>query len=760
MNDTVSRRDSTQSIIARMMGLVARGEDSKRHSSPGWRYAIPVVIVALLGTLVTLGLAQRQRNAISADLRVAVDSAVDSTMQTAAHELGVFHGSMDSYRGLFDTSERVTPAEFSTFTTSTFANRDGINFVLYGQDKGSTMPVRYGVGEATAAAAGFDILSEPISAKAAGLARRTDRTVLVGQRSSGLGGPPAVFAFTPVTSERGAAGMVVAAMDAQQWMSMASAEVDLGAFSLALADKTVPGSEVLWATSDTPVDEHPVTVEIAVSPLQTLSLTGTAGADLLSSTPAWRPWAVLVTGLLATAGVCALVWWWLDARRIKRTAADLQKATNRLRFLAEKDALTGLSHRDGLRGWLDEWETRNPGRDLGVIYVDLDNFKEVNTTWGHFSGDLVLRQIAHRLSALGDDPDCVVARISGDQFIIMRAVDLGPLDAVASAVHDLVTEPIPVGDRDIQMTSSIGIAVRPEDGNSLDTLINNADIAVRHAKAQAGNTVIRFNPAMAARDAHRQQLGREFRAAMRDPGSHFVIDYQPQVDMRTGQLVAAEALIRWNRGGRWESPADFLPTASDYGLMPDLGRWVLRESCLTVQRWRQDVPAVVAVNVDAQQLDADFADIIGSVLQETCTPSGWVMVEITEGAAMGPRAQRELDRVRAQGVSISIDDFGTGFSSLSRLTDLPTQQVKIDRAFVQGLGQSNETLEIVRAIVALATALGLEVLAEGVETVSQARVLLDEGVYIAQGFLFAPPVNADECLELWRRGVSVPALHH
>lgn len=739
------------------MGVVARG-DRRGSTSSGWRYAIPVAILAVLGTLISLGLTQRQRTAITEDVQASVRTAVNRTTQKAAHELGAFTGAMASYQGFFAASDRVSEPQFSTFTNSTFDNREGVNFVLYAPLLESTAPVRYVVGESTTAAAGFDVLSEPVSAEAVKLAQDEGEIVLLVRRSSALGGPAAVLAYTPVSTATGREGIVVSALDVQQWMSVASAEADSGDFALALVDESVATPEVLWASGDAPVSDHTVATVLPVSALQSLSLTGGAAAGLLGSTPTWRPWLVLLIGLLITAGVCTLVWWWLDARRIKRTADDLQQATNRLRFLAEKDALTGLSHRDGLRGWLQEWDSRNPGRELGVLYVDLDNFKEVNTTWGHISGDLVLRQIAHRMSTLSDDPDCVIARISGDQFIVMRALDLGPLEAVATAIHTLIAEPIPVGDRDIHLTSSIGIAVRPEDGMGLDTLINNADIAVREAKLHAGNATVRFDPAMAARDAQEQQLGREFRAAMRDPGAHFSIDYQPQVDMRTGQLVAAEALIRWKRGGQWSPPGEFLPAASAYGLMPDLGRWVLRESCLTVQRWRQEVPAIVAVNVDAQQLDADFADVVGTVLEETGTPPEWVVVEITEGAAMGPRAQRELDRVRAQGVSISIDDFGTGFSSLSRLTDLPTQQVKIDRAFVQGLGQSNETLEIVRAILALAHALNLEVLAEGVETVSQARELMSEGITIAQGFLFASPMSAEECLDLWRRGVSVPTL--
>jgi EAL domain-containing protein (putative c-di-GMP-specific phosphodiesterase class I) len=280
---------------------------------------------------------------------------------------------------------------------------------------------------------------------------------------------------------------------------------------------------------------------------------------------------------------------------------------------------------------------------------------------------------------------------------------------------------------------------------------------VRTAKEFVGDKVIRFDPVMAAEGAARRQLGRALRMAARTPADHFYLEYQPQVDMRTGRLVCAEALIRWRDGSpEGGQPGSFLPLATEFGLMPELGQWIIEEACRTVKQWRATCEAVIAVNVDTQQLTADFADVVSAALRQTGAEAGWLMVEVTEAAAMGPDAQRQLDRIRALGVAISIDDFGTGFSSLSRLTDLPAQQMKIDKAFVTGLGQSNETLEIVRTIVALAHTLGMQLLAEGVESTAQARVLIDEGVDIAQGFLFGRAMPADECLQMWQHGVALP----
>jgi diguanylate cyclase (GGDEF)-like protein len=401
---------------------------------------------------------------------------------------------------------------------------------------------------------------------------------------------------------------------------------------------------------------------------------------------------------------------------------------------------------------------RNPDRSLAVLFIDLDGFKEVNTAWGHPTGDLVLRQIGHRLSVLAGDVDSTIARLGGDEFVVARAMDRGSLAGLTTMVHTLVHEPIPIGDRDVQFSSSIGIAVWPEDGNSLDNVLVNADIAVRAAKQKQADSVVRFDPVMAAEGAAHRQLARALRIAMRLPDENFYLEYQPQVDMRTGSMVAAEALVRWrDASGRMIPPMEFIPMAGVQGMMPTLGRWILDQACQTLAQWRQTCDAVVAVNVDTQQLKDDFAGTVSTVLHQRGVEPEWLIIEVTESAAMDSEAQRELDRVRALGVQVAIDDFGTGFSSLSRLADLPANQLKIDRAFVAGLGESPESLEIVRTIVALSRALGLDTLAEGVETPMQAQILLREGVHLGQGFLFARPISKQACLEAFQTGIGMPA---
>jgi diguanylate cyclase (GGDEF)-like protein len=532
--------------------------------------------------------------------------------------------------------------------------------------------------------------------------------------------------------------------------------------SLTLIDDRRQNSEVIWSNDSNVNPDNPQdwtsSATVSLTDDQDLILAGQPTPGFLAAQGAWRPWAALIGGLMTTVLLCLVVWKWLDARRIRRLADELQQATGRLRFLAERDPLTGLPHRDGLRSWVDGWCMRNPDRSLAVLFIDLDGFKEVNTAWGHPTGDLVLRQIGHRLSVLAGDVDSTIARLGGDEFVVARAMDRGSLAGLTTMVHTLVHEPIPIGDRDVQFSSSIGIAVWPEDGNSLDNVLVNADIAVRAAKQKQADSVVRFDPVMAAEGAAHRQLARALRIAMRLPDENFYLEYQPQVDMRTGSMVAAEALVRWrDASGRMIPPMEFIPMAGVQGMMPTLGRWILDQACQTLAQWRQTCDAVVAVNVDTQQLKDDFAGTVSTVLHQRGVEPEWLIIEVTESAAMDSEAQRELDRVRALGVQVAIDDFGTGFSSLSRLADLPANQLKIDRAFVAGLGESPESLEIVRTIVALSRALGLDTLAEGVETPMQAQILLREGVHLGQGFLFARPISKQACLEAFQTGIGMPA---
>jgi len=783
-------------------------DDDASTKPSEWKYAIPVALLAALGIALTVGLVQMQRHYVRVGADHTVTEAVGASAERAGQSLGTLNGSLSAVAGWFAVDSMVSEPEFRTFVRHAFRDRDDIQAVQYAPlisdyqraateqqlataghagsiseagpqglqpagDREQYMPILYtypALGNQNVY--GLDALARPQTQKTILQARDTGRTTVGPLVDIVQNATPSLLAYSPVyipgsrpatAEQRQAAwsGMVVGVLRVQDWMAEATRDTGPGTMELALVDGREQPAQVVWSNVGG-LDLDAVAgwtsqAAISLGDGQELRLVGEPTPALLAAQGSWRPWVALGVGLLATFLLCATVWKWLDARRIQRTADDLQQATNRLRFLAERDPLTGLPHRDGLRSWMDEWAVRNPQRSLAVLFIDLDGFKEVNTTWGHPTGDLVLRQIGQRLTVLAGDPDSTVARLGGDEFVVTRAMDRGSVDGLSTMVQTLISEPIPIGDRDVQLTSSIGIAVYPEDGNSLDTLLTNADIAVRSAKERPSAAVVRFDPVMAAQGAVQRQMARALRVAMRRPDDNFFLEYQPQIDMRTGSLVAAEALVRWrDAGGRLVPPGDFIPLASEYRLMNQLGSWILDSACRTAAHWQQSCPAVIAVNVDTQQLTDDFAAVVADVMQRRSLDPSHLMIEVTEAAAMDEHAQRELDRIRALGVDISIDDFGTGFSSLSRLADLPTHQLKIDRAFVKGLGQSAESLEIVRTIVALARALDLEVLAEGVETPLQALTLLDEGVHIAQGFLFSRPLAPELCLQMWHTGVAMP----
>jgi diguanylate cyclase (GGDEF)-like protein len=755
-----------------------------------------------------VGIVQLQRHNVAEDARVVVRQSVSTTAERASRALGSLNGSMGAVTGLFAIQSDIEEDEFLAFVRRAFTDRPDVQAVQYAPlisddqrsdfeqklaaaghpatlhdpspdglvpsaQRDQYLPILYSYPRSTNSSTfGLDVFYREANRPYVLAARDTGTTQIPGLTNV-VQGMPALLLFTPIydsgvqpstTQERREqwSGLGVAVLRVREWMSRATSKTADQTTSLALFDTRGARPELLWSNDATfsagATRDWVSEATVSLNDAQGLQLVGAPTPGFQAAQGAWRPWAALVAGLLLTTLLCLVVWKWLDARRIRRTADELQHATERLRFLAERDPLTGLPHRDGLRSWVDGWCARNPDRSLAVLFIDLDGFKEVNTAWGHPTGDLVLRQIAERLSVLGGDSDSTIARLGGDEFVVARAMDRGSLSGLTTMVLTLIREPIAIGDRDVQFTSSVGIAVWPEDGSTLDTLLVNADIAVRAAKSKQSDSVVRYDPVMAAEGAAHRRLARALRTAMRIPDENFYLEYQPQIDMNTGRLIASEALVRWRDStGRMISPLEFIPLARDHDLMQPLGRWILDQACQTVAWWRQSCEAVVAVNVDADQLSGDFAGTVSTILHQRGVEPDWLVIEVTEGASMDTDAQRELDRVRALGVKVAIDDFGTGFSSLSRLADLPTNQLKIDRAFVAGLGESADSLEIVRTIVALARALNLETLAEGVETPMQAQILLREGVELGQGFLFSRPVSKQDCLQAWMLGVGMPA---
>jgi len=436
----------------------------------------------------------------------------------------------------------------------------------------------------------------------------------------------------------------------------------------------------------------------------------------------------------------------LDTQRteIGRFHQELERQAN-------YDALTGLANRNLLMDRLAQAliYARRAERMAAVLVMDVDRFKTVNDSLGHSEGDVLLREIARRLR------DCVregdtVARLGGDEFVVVFA-DMAAIADVAPLAHKIlaaVATPVRIGGQEHIASVSIGISGYPQDGENADALLRNADTAMYRAKEQGGNSVEFFTAEMQQSAEQRLQIEAGLRHAL-DHGE-LLLEFQPIVDIRSGRIASAEALVRWRHPERGlVPPAQFIPVAEETGLIVPLGEWVLRETCAQVRRWRAlglD-PVPVAVNLSARQFrDARLAATVAEILRETDCPPSALQLEITESAIMqhADRALATMRQINDLGVRLSIDDFGTGYSSLSYLKRFPVHKLKIDRSFVRDIDADANDEAIAGAIVALAKQLGLRTVAEGVETQEQLRRLTSLGCDEYQGYLFGPPGGAEE----------------
>ena len=419
--------------------------------------------------------------------------------------------------------------------------------------------------------------------------------------------------------------------------------------------------------------------------------------------------------------------------------------------LAHFDQVTGLPNRNFFRLRLDESIERAQIRQMSmaVMFIDLDNFKLINDSYGHHVGDGLLRAAGERLASSLRQSD-IVARLGGDEFAVVLNgnFNLAQLGAIADKLISALTQPLTLDGNKLHISGSIGIAGYPQDAGDSNMLLQCADAAMYVAKNAGKNAWRCYEPYMTSNSRERLELEREIRAGL-DNGE-FELHYQPQIDLGAGYLHGFEGLARWRHPQRGMiSPASFIPIAEESGLIIKLGEWALRQACETIARWNRqhDTQYRMAVNVSPKELARpDYLDYVQSVLADSgCAPQ-WLEIEITESLLMthGERALTLLSALRTLGITISIDDFGTGYSSLGRLRDLPIDKLKIDKRFVDDLSDDLCGLAIIRSITTLAESLRLGVVAEGVEHDHQAQLLRGVGCHCFQGFYFSRPLAASD----------------
>jgi diguanylate cyclase (GGDEF)-like protein/PAS domain S-box-containing protein len=426
-----------------------------------------------------------------------------------------------------------------------------------------------------------------------------------------------------------------------------------------------------------------------------------------------------------------------------------------LAHVAEHDPLTGLPNRLLLNDRINQGIAlaRRQSGKVAVLFLDLDGFKHVNDSLGHSVGDKLLCSVANRLMACVRSPD-TVSRNGGDEFIVVLQEMRQPNQAAITARRVLraLAAPHRIGDLDLHVTASVGVSIYPEDGSDAETLIKHADTAMYQAKASGRKKFQFFTPQMNENAVERQSIEEGLRHALEF--SEFKLYYQPKINVKSGAVVGAEALIRWEHPVRGQLlPSTFIPVAEETGLILPIGTWVLREACLQAMSWKSAglCAGGISVNVSSVQFqDEGFLEDLNTVLKETGLDPHCLELEVTESVLMKNTAlsAATLKAVREIGIRVSVDDFGTGYSSLSYLRGFPLDGLKIDQSFLQKAHTSPDDSIIVSAIIGLGRAIGLQVIAEGVETAEELAFLKANECDEAQGFYFSRPVTAEEFVKL------------
>jgi diguanylate cyclase (GGDEF)-like protein len=426
---------------------------------------------------------------------------------------------------------------------------------------------------------------------------------------------------------------------------------------------------------------------------------------------------------------------------------ERRQAEEQVRYLESHDALTGLANRRAFVEGLSEAMQRmtRDRTQIAVLGLDIDKFKEINDAADHAGGDQVLREIGARIKLTLRDRD-LLARLSGDEFAIalVDITNLGDVMAFMNRLVDALRRPFQVGDKDLLLTTSVGIAMAPADGDKPTTILRHAAIALARAKGDGGQRMCFFEPSMDKALQRRRLVEHELRLAL--GRNEFDVVYQPQYDLATERQCGSEALIRWHHPVHGKiAPGHFIAVAEDTGLIVPIGEWVLRRACSDAATWSE--PLTVAVNLSpAQFRDGDIAETVAQVLKETKLAPSRLELEITESLLINDTEEvlSKLNRLRDLGVAIAMDDFGTGYSSLSYLARFPFSKIKIDRQFIRNMTRDPAMRAIVKTIIALGKSLDVTITAEGVETEEQAAMLREFGCPQVQGFLYGYPGAAEQ----------------
>lgn len=439
---------------------------------------------------------------------------------------------------------------------------------------------------------------------------------------------------------------------------------------------------------------------------------------------------------------------------------EQMKTRERLHYLSHHDNLTGLPNRSLFMDRLSQAISRARwnGRVVAVLFIDLDRFKNINETLGFDYGDNVLQAVTERLNQSVRDGD-TVARLGDDEFAVILE-DIYQKKDIALVVEKAIktlSQAHMINEHELFVTTSMGISLYPNDGSDAQTLVQNADVAIHHAKESGGNNYRFYESDMNVQSLYRLNMESSLRKAMER--EEFVLHYQPQVDIKSGQIIGFEALIRWQHPDLgMVSPVEFIPLLEETGMINQVGRWVLRTACQACRGWNDlglhDIK--VAINISPAQFEnSDISSIVASALEETGLEAIHLEIELTESAIMhNPEAAiGVLSALNRMGVTLAIDDFGTGYSSLSYLQRFPIDVLKIDRSFVKDVSKNKGDASIVSAIISMAHSLDLRVVAEGVEDATQLAFMQERDCEVVQGFLFSKAVPAEQAVELLKAGI-------